>query len=210
LDGLPNSNCSVGLCAPDLPQIAAWKHALVIATTDADAGDQSNKGANVYALDKVALVTGAAKANTVLVRAVTSPETKNVYGMQPARQYGHTDTFNNYLMATDPGAKSGWVDTLLLLFRLLGTHTLTSKAPEVTLNLVEPVTRLKVSYRAPPAVAQKPGDTPYGALLPAVFLPYKLPLGDGRMGSVSFVNGKLYCVWGTAVLSGAERVGGIA
>lgn len=213
-DGTPNAGCSGGFCFGQDLQFAVWQHALII-TTNEFGFFYEYRGANVYAVDKAALVQGKDTAKTALVRTDTgkADDPRALKYLQPARQTGSCDTPNTYLMATLGAMKHG--EHVVQLFTLRGTETLATRTAWVSFEWVEPTVKLGISYRVPPDAVQKAGDIPAGYW----FYPEESKNGtkvpwldteDARMRSVSFVDDLLYCTWATAVKGRTKLVSGVA
>lgn len=99
--GTPDAGCAGSSCLQSNPAIAEFEHALVITTEQSVFGAPGSTfyGANVYALDKKALIGGAPSTNTALV--LTYPQNGDpLRFLVPAQQVGHCILRNTFLMGT--------------------------------------------------------------------------------------------------------------
>lgn len=192
--------------------MAIWRHAVVTTVNVFDLISDDYISAAVYAVDKAALIAGASKANTALVRTTTADTDLLVNTLIPATQVGHCSTPNTFLMATSVvfGACPKCSFNTLHLFSLQGTETLASQHARVTLDWVNREVELDITYAVPPPATQKPGNIPLGNVEYNITTVNLLDTMDARMASVSFVD-KLYCAWGTAIQDEAgTAVAGVA
>lgn len=206
--GAPDVACESGFCFQGFPQMAVYKHAVVITANEFDLFGETFYGASVYAVSKAALVAGLPTANTALTRTYVADDDMLLASLQPARQTGTDDTPTGsaYLMAVPTGSHG---NTLQLL-TLQGTETLATQHARVTLDWVQRDVQLRITWTEPPPADQKPGVNPLGRVEFNTSTPSQLDTFDGRMGSVSYVDGKLFCTWGTGVDAGSRAVVGVA
>jgi hypothetical protein len=208
--GAPDVACESGFCFQGFPQMAVYKHAVVITANEFDLFGETFYGASVYAVSKAALVAGSPTANTALTRTYVADDDLLLASLQPARQTGTGDTPTGsvFLMAVPTGSHG---NTLQLL-SLQGTETLATQHARVTLDWVQRDVQLDITWTEPPAADQKAGVNPLGRVEFKTSTPSLLDTFDGRMGSVSFVDGKLFCTWGTGVATeaGSSAVAGVA
>ena len=203
------------------PTIAVWEDAVVITTEQtgfSPTGGPSGGlyGANVYAMEKRALVLGASEADTALVMTYPQNRDSLINYLVPARQTGSCSLHNTFLMATtstqlQPSANP---PKSLKLLSLLGTWTLGDANPSVRLVWVNRDVLLDFHYSTPPAATQKPGVNPHGqAPLPFGWNTtgiQTLETGPGQLASLVFVDDVLYASWGTALAVDGNQVAAVA
>lgn len=188
--------------------MAVWKAAVIITSNEYDIFNETFNGAAVYAVDKAALLAGAQNANTAFTRTGEGPNGVEIGSLQPARQAGDWPTPNTFLMATPGGSGA-----TLQVFSLVGTETLGGQlqSAQVSLNWVQRSLQLDVFWSVPPAADQRRGVNPFGLSVFGISRASLLDSGDSSLGSVSYVDGRLYTTWGTSVMTEAgSTVAGIA
>jgi len=230
--GTPNHGCSGGPCLGDYPHIGADANGFYITTNEYAFFGSEYRSAQVYALSKSALASGAASV------AVTQFDTTNtVHGQpgftmwpatSPAGAYeagaGGTEYFlssNAADEATCPSGCSGpGTSTELVVWALTNTSSLNSSPALALSNTVLSVGQ----YGIPPKSDQKAGDFPLGQCLNDVpcslflngvtdpFAPEvisHLDSNDTRMQQVTFANGKLWGALDTALTINSVNKAGI-
>lgn len=206
--GAPDVACESGFCFQGFPQMAIFKHAVVITANEFDLFGETFYGASVYAVGKAALVAGSQNANTALTRTFVAEDDELLASLQPARQTGTGNTPDSVFLMSVPTGSQG--NTLQLL-TLQGTETLATQHARVTLDWVQRNVQLDIIWAEPPPADQKLGMNPLGRDTFSTSTPSPLDALDGRMASVSLVDGKLFCAWGTGVATEAgNTVAGVA
>jgi hypothetical protein len=187
--------------------MAVWKSAVVITTNEFDVFNETFNGAAVLAIDKTALLAGSQEANTAFTRTGKGPNGAVVGALQPARQAGEWADPNTYLMAAPDGSGS-----TLQVFSLVGTETLAEQqGARVSLNWVQRGVQLDISWLQPPPADQRRGVNPLGLYEYGISREPLLESLDARLGSASYVDGRLFAVWGASVTTeSGSTVAGIA
>lgn len=208
--GTPDHGCSLGFCLGDYPHIGADAHAIFLTTNEFSLFGSGFYGAQIYAISKRALVSGAASPNVVLFNGGDPSIPAPAFTVWPAissgGQYagGHGGT--EYLLSSDAVFNTSGTSNTIWLWSVSNTRAIDSMPINLALN-VAPLT--VQTYGVPSSLAQqKPGNTP---LLECFALtgcapnflgypnisyaaPRALAVNDSRMQQVSYANGKL---WGT-------------
>ena len=216
--GPAHPNCP---CLGDYPHIGANANGLFITTNEYEFFGDGFNGAQVYALPKSLLASGA---QTVQVTQIDTSlgsghSDQNVPGftLWPAQappggsNVANTEYFLSSNAASEVGALSS---QSIVLWTLTGSNTLASTAPNVGL---QPFDIRAQTYYLPPKGTQAPGDWPLGQCLGQTSCaksvndrndPYKETIGpidtnDTRMQQVMWSGGLLYGALDTAVLVGS-------
>ena len=235
--GTPNHRCSFGPCLGDYPHLGADANGFYVTTNEYSFSGPEFHGAQVYALSKRALESGAGTAS-VTQFDLHGPipgvgDYENGFTLAPSTSpdgvgdtaAGGTEYFmssNAAAEATDPGtgASAPRSSSQILVWSLSNTSSLDG-TPALTLRDQAVGAGL---YANPPQSDQKPGSTPLAACLndtkcstfllggPDPFAPeteYKLDSSDTRMLQVSYANGKLWGALDTALTLGAANKAGV-
>jgi hypothetical protein len=203
------SDGAVCPCLGDQPLIGADANGVYITTNSFPFFEDGFNGAQVYAISKSQLESGASSVNVVHV-PVTAPDGFDglPYSLQPAKTVpGASDATNTeyFLSALDFNAT---LDNRIAVWKLTGTDTLDSDTPSVDLT---GTTLASEVYGQPPA-AQQSSAGPFplrdsnvqGALYGITFDNGKyhtetLNSNDDRMNEVLFDGSKLYGAVNTVV-----------
>lgn len=168
-DGTPDHGCIGGPCIGDYPHIGADRYGIYLTTNEYDLFGPSFHGAQIYALSKDALASGASAV------AVTQFDTSGeALGGQPGftvwpaltpdTQYadalGGTEYFLSSMAAEEAtGIPGGAPGSTIGLWALSNTSSLSTDTPALVLrNAVLP----SIGYDTPPKADQKPGPFPLG------------------------------------------------
>jgi hypothetical protein len=181
-------------CFGDQPLIGADANGFYVSTNAFSLSTFSFSGANIYAFSKTALETASAGAITgVRFSNLTEAGMPFAFSVQPATvPPGGTFATNTeyFLSALD---FTNTVDNRLVVWALMGTNTLGTASP--ALSLVNAVVDTQ-SYGAPPQAQQKPGFFPLGMSLKDH--EELVSANDDRMNQVVFADGKLWSALNTS------------
>ena len=208
--GTPDHGCAGGFCLGDYPHIGADSHAIFLTTNEFALFDDGFYGAQIYAVSKQALASGAASPNVAMFNAGDPSIPAPAFTIWPAISSGNQFVVTNggteYLLSSDAVFYDSGTSNTLWLWSVSNTQAIDSLPSALALN-VAPVT--VTTYAVPTSLAhQKPGSTPLrdcfaltgcaptylgypNFVYPA---PRDLAVNDSRMQQVSYANGKL---WGT-------------
>jgi hypothetical protein len=199
-------------CLGDQPLLGVDANGVYVTTNEFgnDPTFPGFNGAQIYAIDKQALLAGA-KANVVQFSSLVLANSIG-YSLQPATSpTGPIDPANGgteyFLSSLDP---NGTLDDRIALWSLSNTSSLAATTPSVRL---EHAVLASETYGQPPPATQKPGPTPMRDCLAAGNCPdypgvtvnntlEQIDSGDDRMMQVVFANGRL---WGA--LNSVAQVG---
>jgi hypothetical protein len=232
-DGTPNHHCN-GPCLGDYPHIGFNRDGIYLTTNEFSLFNSGFFGAQIYALSKAALVSGAASVPVVLFDTVDSPfPGHTVWPAQPssAGEDGDAEGGGNieYLMSSLAVFSQTGTSSQILVWSISNTQSL-NRTPNLQLN-VRPIDVL--TYAVPPFSDQRVGDFPLGQCLSDNSIPTPFGVGcwrfiftaggpfpntqkqriasnDSRMQQVFFSQGKLWGALDTAVSVGGENRAGIA
>jgi hypothetical protein len=223
--GTPDHHCDGGFCLGDYPHIGADANAIFLTTNEFALFGNGFLGAQIYAISKKALASGAPSPNVVLFNGGDPNLNVNAFTVWPAissgGQYAGAHGGTEYLLSSDAVFFDSGVSNTVWLWTVSNTQAIDTMPLAVALN-VSPLTVQQYAVPSGP-VHQKPGSTPLRdciALAPcAAFLGYPnvaypaprdVAVNDSRMQQVSYANGKL---WGTldtdVVLSDGSHGSGI-
>lgn len=207
--GTPDHGCALGFCLGDYPHIGADAHAIFLTTNEFSLFGPGFYGAQIYAISKQALVSGAASPNVVLFNGGDPSIPAPAFTVWPAissgGQFAGTHGGTEYLLSSDAVFFDSGTSSTLWLWSVSNTQAIDT----MPMNLVLNVSPLTVQpYAVPSSLAQqKPGSTPllncFASSCAPTFLGYpthvysaprELAVNDSRMQQVSYANGKL---WGT-------------
>ena len=214
--GTPDHGCALGFCLGDYPHIGADAHAIFLTTNEFSLFGPGFYGAQIYAISKQALASGAASANVMLFNTGDPSIPVTGFTVWPAISSGgeyvgaHGGT--EYLLSSDAVFFNSGTSTTIWLWSVSNTQAIDTMPVSVTLN-VSPLTVQQ--YAVPSSLAQqKPGSTPLRDCFALTgcaptFLGYpnivystprELAVNDSRMQQVSYANGKLWSTLDTDVL----------
>jgi hypothetical protein len=234
-EGTPDHNCAGGPCFADFPHIGVDQNGVYITTNEFPLFADGFTGAQVYAISKQALVSGAASIDVYLFD--TSQPAWQVRAGEPGftlwpalaagTQFATDAGGSNYFVSSNAVFDDANGDSEeIIVWALSNTSSLNSATPSLQLTrTIVPSLR----YAVPANSVQKQGPYPLGECLndrahsigPGMncgnFLfglkPQRVPVGtidtgDSRILDARFANGKLWAVLGTAVeVAGQQRTG---
>jgi hypothetical protein len=208
--GTPDHGCNGGFCLGDYPHIGADAHAIFLTTNEFALFGSGFYGAQIYAISKQALASGASSPNVVLFNGGDPSIPAPAFTVWPAissgGQYAGAHGGTEYLLSSDAVFYDSGTSNTIWLWSVSNTQAIDTAPAALTLG-VSPLT--VQSYAVPSSLAhQKPGSTPLrdcfavtgcapsylgypNIVYPA---PRDLAVNDSRMQQVSYANGKL---WGT-------------
>src|ERR1017187_5102900 len=231
-DGTPNHNCG-GPCLGDYPHIGADANGIFITTNEFSLFGPGFFGAQIYALSKQALASGAQSVGAALIDTGDPSIPFPGFTVWPAissggvyaGEAGGTEYFLSSLAVfTNDGTSNQ-----ILLWSVSNTKSLNSPSPALSLSgkYINVTT-----YGVPPDSDQESGDYPLGQCLSDKAIKTPAGLGcwryffasggpfanvekhvasnDSRMQQVSFANGKVWSALDTAVTVGGATKAGIA
>jgi hypothetical protein len=232
-EGTPDHHCSLGFCLGDYPHLGADANGLFITTNEFSLFGPGFYGAQIYALSKSALASGAGSFNAVLFNTGDPSIPFPGFTVWPAISsdgvfdgaHGGTEFFLSSLAVFSATGTSNQI----LLWSVSNTQSLDSPSPALALSgqYVGVAT-----YGVPPRSTQKAGDFPLGQCLSDATISTPFGTGcwryfftsggpfantekhidsnDSRMQQVYFANGKLWGALDTAVTVGGATKAGIA
>ena len=233
--GTPDHHCNLGFCLGDYPHIGADANGIFITTNEYSLFGPGFYGAQIYALSKDALASGAPSVIAVLfdTNAPTSPFSGFGFTVWPAISTdGVYDSANsgteNFLSSLAVFSTDGTASQILQ-WMISNTSSLNSPAPAVALS----ARAINVAtYAVPPRSDQEAGDYPLGQCLsdstistpfgagcwryffvsggPFANVEKHIDSNDSRMQQVYFANGKLWSALDSAVSVGGATKAGIA
>lgn len=233
--GTPDHHCNNGFCLGDYPHLGADANGFFITTNEFAFFGPGFYGAQIYALSKQALASGAPSVTAVLfdTNDPSSPFSGFGFTVWPAASpsgvydgaHGGTE---NFLSSVAVFSNSGTASQILQ-WMVSNTSSLNSPSPNLSLS----ARAINVStYAVPPRSDQLAGDFPLGECLSDNTISTPFGIGcwryffsaggpfpnvekhidsnDSRMQQVYFANGKLWSALDTAVTIGSTTKAGIA
>jgi hypothetical protein len=212
-EGTPNHSCAGGPCFADYPHIGVDKNGVYITTNEFPLFADGFTGAQVYAISKAALVSGAASIDAYLFNTA-QPQWQEKPGepgftLWPAlaveRQFEGAQGGTNYFVSSNAVFTYDGASQEIFVWALSNTKSLNSGAAGLQLTrTIVPSLR----YAVPPSSAQKAGTIPLGELLYGANAPGPVDTSDSRILDARYANGKLWAVLGTAAaVEGVQRAG---
>lgn len=208
--GTPDHGCAGGFCLGDYPHIGADDNAIFLTTNEFALFGSGFNGAQIYAISKKALVSGAASPNVVLFNggdpSIPAPAFTVWPATSPDGQFASAKGGTEYLLSSDAVFYNSGTSNTLWLWSVSNTQAIDNAPTALTLE-VSPLT--VQTYAVPTSlVQQKPGDAPLRDCFavtgcaptylgyPNIVYPTPRPMAvnDSRMQQVTYANGKL---WGT-------------
>jgi hypothetical protein len=234
-EGTPNHNCAGGPCLGDFPHLGADGNGFYITTNEYPFFGDGFHAAQVYALSKRALASGASTVSVTQIDTIGAVGGNPGFTVWPATTpaggYANDLGGTEYFLSSMAGeeANGNGTDNRLALWALSNTSSLNSASPAITLrNAIVPVT----TYSQPPKADQKAGNIPLGECVNDTTTPTPAGIGcwrlllaaepahdevesrldtsDTRMQQVVFANGKVWGSLGTAVSVGGATKAGVA
>jgi hypothetical protein len=221
--GTPDHHCVGGYCLGDYPHIGADANGFFITTNEFDLFGPNFEGAQIYALSKNQLASGATSVNGVLINTGDPSIPFPGFTVWPAIASGGIyDTVNggteNFLSSLAVFSNDG-TSNQILLWQVSNTSSLNSATP--ALNLTGKYINVGL-YSVPNGpVNQRAGDFPLGQCLAdsTILTPFgygcwrnffagggpfanvekHIDSNDSRMQQVYYANGKLWAALDTGV-----------
>jgi hypothetical protein len=233
-EGTPDHNCAGGPCFADFPHIGVDKNGVYITTNEFPLFEDGFTGAQVYAISKRSLVSGASSIDVYLFD--TSQPAWRVRDGEPGftlwpalsagKQFEGAQGGANYFVSSNAVFDDANGDSQeIIVWALSNTKTLNSANPSLSLTrTIQPSLR----YAVPPPSVQKTGPFPLGECLndtagsffgtncgevlfglpPQNVTIGPIDSGDSRILDARYANGKLWAVLGTAAeVAGQQRAG---
>jgi hypothetical protein len=215
-------------CLGDYPHVGVDAYGYYITTNEYHAFDDTFIGAQIYAMSKTELASGASSVTvTQIDTSRGDPSGRPGFTVWPAQsptssQYDQSANGTEYFLSTNAAVE---VNSTLRSNQLFTWSLTNTSSLNTTPRLGFHVTANTVGeYAVPPPADQKAGPTPLADCLNVTWCA-KLTLGtpdkyketerpldslDARMQQVTYSNGHLYGSHGTAVDVGGARKAGIA
>lgn len=234
-EGTPDHACPGGPCFADFPHLGVDRNGVYVTTNEFPMFADGFTGAQVYAISKKALVSGASSINAILFD--TSQPAWRVRENEPgftlwpalsaAKQFDGTQGGTNYFVSSNAVFDDDNGDSSeIIVWALSNTNSLNTANPAPTLTRAIVPSLL---YAVPANSVQKQGPYPLGQCLNDTagsyfgfncglafgLPPQNVPLGtidtgDSRVLGAQYANGKLWAVLGTAAEVGGEQRTGVA
>ena len=214
--GTPDHGCSGGYCLGDYPHIGADANAIFLTTNEFALFGSGFYGAQIYAISKHGLASGAASPNVVLFNAgdpsVPAPAFTVWPAISPPGQYAATRGGTEYFLSSDAVFYDSGTSNTLWVWSVSNTSKIDQVPQALTLNVSPLVVQ---PYAVPSSLAeQRPGNTPLRDCFAdpacgAVYLGYptivysthrRVAVNDTRMQQVTYANGKLWGALDTDVM----------
>ncbi len=223
--GTPDHGCDQGFCLGDYPHIGADANAFFVTTNEFSLFGDGFYGAQIYALSKRALASGAATVNVVMWNggdpSIPAPAFTVWPATSPGAQYDTDYGGTEYLMSSDAVFFDSGTSNEIWVWSVTNTSAIDTTPLALVLN-VAPV-GVK-PYAVPLSlIKQKAGNTPLGdcvadpACAPLVGAtthnyprPRSMATNDSRMQQVMYANGKLWGALDTDVLQGSGHASAVA
>ncbi len=214
-EGTPDHECPGGPCFADFPHIGVDKYGVYISTNEFPLFEDGFTGAQVYAISKSALASGAASIDVYLFNTAqpaweVRPDEPG-FTVWPAlsadKQFAGSQGGTEYFVSSNAvfDDVNGDSDEIIV-WALSNTKSLQHGAPN--LKLTRKILH-SITYAIPPASVQKPGTIPLGELFYGATEPGVIDTSDSRVLDVRYANGKLWAVLGTAVEVEGEQLAGV-
>jgi hypothetical protein len=212
-EGTPDHDCPGGPCFADFPHIGVDANGVYITTNEFPLFADGFTGAQVYALSKSALVSGAATITATLFNTADDPVRPDEPGftvwpaLSAGKQFAAVGNGTQYFASSNAVFTNDGSSKELVVWALSNTASLNTASPA-------PVLRKTViesqRYAVPPSSVQKAGTIPLGNLFYGATRPGPIDTSDSRVLDVRYANGKLWAVLGTAARvegSATDRAG---
>jgi hypothetical protein len=233
-EGTPDHDCPGGPCFADFPHLGVDKHGVYITTNEFPLFAAGFTGAQVYAISKKSLVSGADTVDAYLFDTsqpawrvgVDQPGFTLWPALHAGKQFNGSQGGTNFFVSSNAVFDNLGESEEMIVWALSNTKSLDSANPDLRLaHTVVPSLR----YAIPANSVQKEGPFPLGECLndtngaffgtncgAALFgLPPQnvsigtLDTGDSRVLDARYANGKLWAVLGTAAEVGGEQRTGV-
>jgi hypothetical protein len=193
-------------CFGDQPLIGADANGFFISTNAFSISTQSFRGAQLYAIPKVALAAGSI-TTVVRFNQLIEADVPFAFSIQPASTppggaFANANNGTEYFVSALDFSNE--LDSRLVVWALTNTASLNTPTP--ALQLINAVVNTEV-YGAPPSAQQKPGATPLADSVANHEV--LVASNDDRLQQVVFADGKLWTALNSVVKpeNGPVRVG---
>jgi hypothetical protein len=138
-DGTPDHHCSSGFCLGDFPHLGADRNGIYLTTNEFAFFGPGFFGAQIYAISKAALASGAPSIPVVLFNTLGYGPDGGAFTVWPATtpgdQYSDDAGGTEYLMSSRAVFSPTGTSTQLLTWALSNTSSLNTATPALSLNL---------------------------------------------------------------------------
>ena len=181
-------------CVADYPSIGADQYGFYISSNEFNSFSESFINAQVHAISKASLASGAARPVTYRIQLPFT--TGYEFAIHPAitppgASYFVGSNGLQYFVSTQ-GRSAG--DNKLAIFALTNTASLATANP--SLAMIQALVTI-IPYAAPNVANQRPGTLTYGSTIGGVLA--FIDGGDTRIQSASYAGGRLFTTMATAV-----------
>jgi len=166
-------------------------------------------GAQIYALPKAQLVSGASSIATTLFNTADDPVSPDQPGftvwpaLSAGKQFATAGNGTEYFVSSNAVFSNAGDSRELVVWALSNTSSLNTASPAPQLRKTVVATQ---RYAVPPSSDQKDGTIPLGELFYGASEPGVIDTSDSRVLDVRYANGKVWAVLGTAArVDGASR-----
>ena len=215
-EGTPDHGCPGGPCFADFPHLGVDANGVYITTNEFPLFANGFIGAQVYAMSKAALVSGATTLDVYLFNtgepAYQVRENEPGFTLWPAlsagKQFSGAQGGTNFFVSSNAVFDDFNGDSEeIIVWALSNTKSLDSAKPGLRLTkTIVPTHR----YAVPPPSVQKAGTIPYGEFFEGATEPGLIDTSDSRVLDARYANGKLWAVLGTAAKVGGEQRAGVS
>lgn len=213
-EGTPDHACPGGPCFADFPHIGVDKNGVYITTNEFPLFADGFIGAQVYAISKSALASGASSIDAYLFNTGAAEWQVRAgepgFTLWPAlsaeMQFAGSQAGSEFFVSSNAVFDDLNGDSEeIIVWAVSNTRSLDSASPALRLTkTILPSLR----YAVPPRSVQKPGTIPLGELFYGATEPGLIDTSDSRVLDVRYANGKLWAVLGTAAeVAGEQRAG---
>ncbi|MGZ4382094.1 MAG: hypothetical protein ACXVZ3_11800 [Gaiellaceae bacterium] len=228
--GTPNHGCVKnragtipGACLADYPHIGADRNGIYITANEFDLFGPFFHGAEIYALSKAQLTSGAFSIGVSLLQT-GGPDGAGFTvwpAITPGDQYDGAQGGTEYFLSSRAVFTDDGTSNSILVWRLTNTSSLDDASPSLGLSAEDVAVD---TYGVPPKADQKAGSVPLAQCLGVLScataiagrpttsteVESKLDANDSRFTGVTYANGKLWGTLGTAVSVGGATKDGAA
>ena len=212
-EGTPDHNCAGGPCFGDFPHLGVDRNGVYITTNEFPLFGDGFNGAQIYAMSKTALASGASTLDIFLfdTSQPANDDPNGVLGftlwpaLHAGTQFSDSQNGTNYFVSSY-GPLFGGGDEMVT-WALSNTASLNTAAP--ALKLTSTVNNLSTLYAIPRNSVQKPGTLPYRDLFAPGFPLGTIDTSDARVLDARYANGKLWAVLNTAAAVNGKQVAGV-
>ncbi len=214
--GTPDHHCDLGFCLGDYPHIGADANGIYLTTNEFSLFGDGFNGAQIYAIGKQLLTSGAPEIPVVLINTGDPDIPVPGFTVWPAQSVGsHHDTDNGgteFLLSSLAVFFDSGESNLLVQWTITNTQSLDTPNPLIGLTTSLVATQ---TYSVPPSSNQKDGNLPLRDCLADLTTScfsaiagatsrfnnrlVHIDSNDSRMQQVYYANGKLWSALDTGV-----------